>query len=274
MRRVPSIVTMDCTQELVMDTAASRLERATYRPNFTRDGRVFAAAAAIVAISQWAAERLHAAYPDLETPVIVLPNPVMLEHFDPGWPDLRRRRANTGAPPRFLFVGGDFPRKGGSVLLEAWQAGGFAARATLDLVTDWPIATPLPEGVRQVRGIRPHSSEWAECWARADAFVMPTENEAFGLVYQEAAAAGLPAIGTRHNAVPEIIEDEVTGLLVPVADRQALARAIERILASAGMREAMGRRARQRIEAVADPIVHFDRLLDLIDEVCRRGPMG
>ena len=43
---------------------------------------------------------------------------------------------------------------------------------------------------------------------------MPTRNEAFGLVYQEAAAAGLPAIGSRLNAVPEIIADGDTGLLV------------------------------------------------------------
>ncbi len=53
---------------------------------------------------------------------------------------------------------------------------------------------------------------------------MPTRNEAFGLVYQEAAAAGLPAIGTNHNAVPEIIIDGETGLLVPVGDRDALVR--------------------------------------------------
>jgi len=40
-------------------------------------------------------------------------------------------------------------------------------------------------------------------------------------VYQEAAAAGLPAIGTRLNAVPEIIDDEVTGVLVtPVNIRE------------------------------------------------------
>ena len=43
---------------------------------------------------------------------------------------------------------------------------------------------------------------------------MPTRNEAFGLVFQEAAAAGLPAIGTRLNAIPEIVADGETGILV------------------------------------------------------------
>ena len=103
---------------------------------------------------------------------------------------------------------------------------------------------------------------------------MPTTNEAFGLVYQEAAAASLPAIGTRHNAVPEIIDDEVTGLLVPPGDRDALVHAMGRLIESAALREAMGRRARRKIESTADPQAHFDRLADLVIEIAGRGPQS
>lgn len=271
MRRVPAIVTLDCTQEIVVQGAASKIERATYIPNVRRDGRVFAAASAIVAISQWAAGRLRAAYPECRTPVYVMPDPVMLEHFDPEWPDERRRRAAAGEPPRFLFVGGDFPRKGGPALLEAWETGGFARDASLDIVTDWPVAEKLPPGVRILRGIAAHSPAWKACWARADAFVMPTTNEAFGLVYQEAAAAGLPAIGTRQNAVPEIIEDGVTGLLVPPADRDALIAAMRQLLASAESRGTLGRAARRRIELTADPQAYFERLASIAVELSRSG---
>jgi alpha-maltose-1-phosphate synthase len=271
MARVPSIVTMDCTQRLVIDAASTAIERATYGPNLRRDGQVFAAASAIIAISRWAADAVRASYPACATPVHVMPDPVMLHHFDPAWPDARRRRAEDGGVARLLFVGGDFPRKGGPALIEAWTAGGFAGRATLDVVTDWPVAGPLPEGVRVHRGVAAHSPAWVECWAAADAFVMPTTNEAFGLVYQEAAAASLPAIGTRHNAVPEIIDDEVTGLLVPPGDRDALVQAMRRLIASAVLREAMGRRARRKIESTADPQAYFDRLADLIVELAARG---
>ena len=66
----------------------------------------------------------------------------------------------------------------------------------------------------QRRGARQHGRMDGERGAGADIFVMPTRNEAFGLVFQEAAAAGVPAIGTRQNAVPEIIVDGETGLLV------------------------------------------------------------
>ena len=81
---------------------------------------------------------------------------------------------------------------------------------------------------------------------------MPTRNEAFGLVYQEAAAAGLPAIGSRLNAVPEIIDDGVTGLLVTPGMSRRLAQALDRLIASAELRERLGRerpaqdRARRR----------------------------
>lgn len=270
MARVPSIVTMDCTQQLVMDRAASAIERATYWPNLRRDGQVFAAASAVIAISRWVADALHANYPSCTTPVHIMHAPVLLPHFDPAWPDARRRRAEAGGRPQLLFVGGDFPRKGGPALLDAWTSGGFASRATLDIVTDWPVPGPLPMGVRQHRGVAAHSAAWVDRWAGADAFVMPTTNEAFGLVYQEAAAASLPAIGTRHNAVPEIIDDEVTGLLVPPGDRDALVHAMGRLIESAALREAMGRRARRKIESTSDPQAHFDRLADLIVEIAGR----
>lgn len=266
MHTVPAIVTIDCTQALMMDGASSALERVTYRPNLRRDGAIFSAASAIVAVSEWAAASLRSVYPECRTPVHVMPDPVRLHHFDRAWGEQRRARAAAGALPHFLFMGGDFPRKGGPALLDAWTAGAFSGRATLDIVTDWPVADPLPAGVRLIRGVSGHSPEWVACWAGADAFVMPTRQEAFGLVYQEAAAARLPAIGTRHNAVPEIIRHEETGLLVPPGDRDALVAAMNRLVGSPDLRAAMGRRAREVIETTAAPEAYFERLIGIILE--------
>jgi glycosyltransferase involved in cell wall biosynthesis len=121
--------------------------------------------------------------------------------------------------------------------------------------------------VRQQRGVRGRTPEWTAAWRAADLFVMPTRNEAFGLVYQEAAAAGLPSIGTRLNAVPEIIEDGATGLLITPGDTSGLARAIDALIASAGLRERLGRNARRKIEQDADPDVHRRQLVALITQV-------
>jgi glycosyltransferase involved in cell wall biosynthesis len=99
---------------------------------------------------------------------------------------------------------------------------------------------------------------------------MPTRNEAFGLVYQEAAAAGLPAIGTRHNAVPEIVLDGETGLLVSVGDTVALAGAMTALIGSAPLRERLGRRAREVIERSASPQQYLDKLTGIVIDAC--GP--
>lgn len=100
---------------------------------------------------------------------------------------------------------------------------------------------------------------------------MPTRNEAFGLVYQEAAAAGLPAIGSQLNAIPEIIADGQTGLLVTPGDISELAAALERLIASPALREQLGRAARAKIEQDADPEVHRARLVALITQVSQHG---
>ncbi|HVL67938.1 MAG TPA: glycosyltransferase family 4 protein [Vicinamibacterales bacterium] len=274
MRRIPSIVSIDCTQDCVIDAAASAVERSTYGLNAWLDGRIFATAAAIVATSHWAARTLRSRYPACETPVHVLADPVMLDRFDPGWADARARRAARGERPRFLFVGGDFPRKGGYELLEAWRAGGLADEAELEIVTDWPLADAPPRGVRLTRGVRRHTPEWERCWREADVFVMPTRNEAFGLVYQEAGAAALPAIGTAHNAIPEIVLHDRTGLLVPVGDRPALVAAMQALARDPMRRQALGTAARRHIEQVASPDAYLAALLAIIRSVTRARALG
>ena len=161
-------------------------------------------------------------------------------------------------------------RKGGLDLLEAWRRGRLYESASLQIVTDWIIDEPLPPGVTVTRGVQAHSAAWRECWAGADIFVMPTRNEAFGLVFQEAAAAGLPAIGTRHNAVPEIILEGETGLLVPVLDAGALSAALRTLIDAPALRQRMGIAARQVIERVASPETYMSRLTDILTRAAER----
>jgi glycosyltransferase involved in cell wall biosynthesis len=251
----------------------SRLARWTYRPNVWHDGLVFRAARAIVATSRWAADDLADLYPDCARKVRVMPYPVRATEFDPEWLTARAARARNGhvEPVRVLFMGGDFPRKGGPTLLDAWRDASFGNRAELDLVTDWPIESDqLPAGVRVVRGVTPYSQAWRELWRRADLFVMPTRSEAFGMVFQEAAAAGVPAIATSINAVPEIVEEGTTGLLVKPDDPADLVRAIDALVGSPGLRERMGRAARDRMLAIASPQTYASHLNALVEDVLER----
>lgn len=270
MKRVPSIVSIDCTQRLASQEAGSRVERATYWPNIIHDRAVFRAAAAIIATSRWAADDLAREHPDCAQKLHVMPYPVRLESFQKRWIEQRHARfeADEDARASILFIGGDFNRKGGPELLAAWKAGDFAARAELKLVTDWPInEADLPRGASVIRQVAPFTDKWADLWQEADMFVMPTRGEAFGMVYQEAAAAGLPAIGTRINAVPEIIADGVTGLLVEPGDERGLVRAIETLIDSAHFRYRLGSAARKRAENDWHPDIYAEKLTALIKQL-------
>jgi glycosyltransferase involved in cell wall biosynthesis len=276
MRRTPAIVSIDATQQLASQETTSALSRRTYYPNIVHDGFVFRAAAAITATSAWAARDLAGHYPDCAAKLHVMPYPVRTD-FDVSWIDERAARAaaDPRRPVQVMFMGGDFVRKGGLELLAVWGGGRFNGRAVLDLVTDWPVErSTLPSGVRVIGGVRPYTPDWTDAWRRADVFVMPTRHEAFGMVFQEAAAAGVPAIATDINAVPEIVLDGRTGLLVPPGDGAALARALDALVDAPDLRRRLGAEARERIRRVGSLDHYADRLRDVVEQVARHGLPG
>ncbi|HSU15214.1 glycosyltransferase family 4 protein [Longimicrobium sp.] len=272
MRRTPSVVSIDITQRLASLEAPPGVVRRDYRLPAGRDRRVFRAAAAIISTSRWAADDLAAEQPECARKVRVMPYPVPLDGFGAEWAEERRAKSGDELV-RVLFVGGDFARKGGAELLEAWRAGGFAERARLTLVTDAPLDA-LPPGVDAVRGIRAYTPAWFALWRAADVFAMPTRGEAFGMVYQEAAAAGIPAIGTAINAIPEIVVDGETGILVPPGDGDALVAALRRLIESPEQRWAMGTAARRRIEETGSTSIYGKQLGMVIREAAAGGARG
>ncbi len=102
-----------------------------------------------------------------------------------------------------------------------------------------------------------------------DLFVLPTHQEALGTAFIEAAALGVPAIGTNIDGVPEIVQDGSTGLLVPPHDGKALGEAIISLLADPERRAAMSRTASEFVrrqfsrEKMAEGMeALYQRLLD------------
>jgi glycosyltransferase involved in cell wall biosynthesis len=267
LRSKPSIIDIDCTQECIRASLSGPISRATLAPGIRHDGILFDAADLLVASSQWAASSVHALYPQCRTPIEVLPPPVRLSAFEESWMPARAARAARGQRPRVLFVGGEFPRKGGFALLRAWRDGGLAGIGELHLVTGWPLTDrDLPPGVVLHRAVQPYSESWRQLWRAADVFVMPARHEAFGMVFQEAAAAGLPRVGVRENAGPELIHDGVDGLLIDGADSHALVRALTTLMRDATLRQAMGRAARAFIVQSASIEVFASRLERLVEQ--------
>ena len=81
-----------------------------------------------------------------------------------------------------------------------------------------------------------------------DLFVLPSLWEGLGIAILEAMAAGLPVVATRVGGIPEVVEDRVTGLLVPPRDPEALAKAIIALLQDRERAKDMGRAGRERVE--------------------------
>ena len=87
----------------------------------------------------------------------------------------------------------------------------------------------------------------------ADIFVHPAVwQEAFGLVIAEAMATGCPVVASQIGAVPELVVDGVTGLLVPPGDSDAIAGALERLAMDPELRNRLGEAARKRAERMFD----------------------
>jgi glycosyltransferase involved in cell wall biosynthesis len=95
--------------------------------------------------------------------------------------------------------------------------------------------------------------------------------EPFGRVIIEALAAGRPVIATAAGGVLDILEHEVTGLLVPPGDAPALARAIERLARDPGLRERLGTAGRRHVIAAFNRPQHVDRVTALYAQCLQHG---
>ena len=95
------------------------------------------------------------------------------------------------------------------------------------------------------------------------------DEEGIPNVLKEAMASGMPVVGTRHAGIPELIEDGVTGSLVPERDEAALADVLQRLALEPGRWAAMGRAGRAKIEMEYDIDRLNDRLAGLLENLMR-----
>lgn len=163
------------------------------------------------------------------------------------------------AAGRLLFVGRQWERKGGPLLLEAFERVRRAVPHATLTIAGAAIAPPRIEGVEHVGHVS--NAEISRLFATSSLFTMPARCETWGLVYSEAAAAGLPIVGFNAWAMPDIVRDGETGVLVDEQGVDALAAQLIDLLRDPDRMLAMGRAARARMQEVLDWPHVADRLL-------------
>jgi glycosyltransferase involved in cell wall biosynthesis len=215
------------------------------------EARQLRKARAVSAISRHLAQHLSEfCYFPLDQ-IEIIPYPIDIHTFSPGC-----GAEMASQPPVLLTIGRLEKRKGVDVLLHALSAkvwkyfpelkvylvGSEAGLTKADL-----LALVPPDKRGQV--IFPGFVDRFRItgyYQRANVYVAPTLYETFGYTVLESMACGVPVVASRVGAIPELVDDGVTGLLVPPGDPEALAEAIIYLLSDSAQREQMGKRAREK----------------------------
>lgn len=268
MRRLPAIVSLDATP-LNYDTVAkayahradnggwlSRRKSDWYRAAFKR-------AAHLVTWCEWAKRSLVTDYGVADDRITVIPPGVDIA----AWRGtIAHRTLQRGERLRLLFVGGDFARKGGLLLVEAFRKG-LQDTCELDIVTrdDAAVAAcaGLP-GVRVHTGLTPNCKPLKDLYARADLFVFPTLADCLPIAVMEAMAAGLPIVATGVGALEEEVEHGVNGLIVPPDSVDAIVESVRDLGGDIERRNAMARAGVCMAEERFDARKNYNALLNVM----------
>jgi glycosyltransferase involved in cell wall biosynthesis len=206
---------------------------------------------AIVAISSYTAREI-ARFGNVQVRVI----PYTL-----GFPETSHVRRSAGDGSfRILFVGRLVERKGVTHLIDALQRLPSDIRARLTVIGEGPERAAL-EAQASAGGLdsrvdfrgRVADKDLQDAFASADVLVLPSivdargDTEGLGVVLLEAMSNSVPVIGSRTGGITDIIEDSESGLLVPPADPDMLARALERLARDPALAARLGAAGESRV---------------------------
>lgn len=243
-----------------------------------------------IAISNLMAERYRAAALP-ESRLRVAPNGIDTGRFRPAQPGEREQfRAALGLPgalPVVLFVGFFSSDKRPNNLYEAWLQ--LRSRHGVDAALVFVGATESPyyevdrsvsaliQQDARVRGVEHRLRFTGEVrdveryYRAADVLVVPSIREAFGMALIEGMSSSLPVIATRIAGVTDtIIEDGITGILVPPDDPAAIADSLAVLLTDGGAAARLGAAARTAVEARFSLDASRARWAGIYEELVRR----
>jgi len=234
--------------------------------------------AAVTAPSQFAARSIQAELSNTTIPVHVIPNPLdqTIECNARNW----KPQYKTG-PHILLYTGRIEYCKGTLTLLEALPhiikeipdvklviAGGRHPTISDEMLRRYTSA--IHPNNLLLLGHQP-MSELIEWYKRAAVFVMPSYYETFGISVIEAMAFGLPVVATTAGALPEVVEDGGTGIIVEPGNPEILAEAITRLLGDLEFRRCTKHAGRERVLSLYTTDRVADQTLALYERIRERS---
>jgi phosphatidyl-myo-inositol dimannoside synthase len=216
------------------------------------EARNVARADLVMVTSRYSAEVAQREYGVPPERLAVVPEPIDLEVWDDQfWRAPRRPRGG----PVVLCVARMYPRKRiGDLLLAADVLRARVPGLQMRVVgrgPEWPALSRLHaelglgESVALLGDLT--RERLAEEYVNATVFCLPSVQEGFGIVFLEAMAAELPVVACRVAAIPEVVQDGVTGLLTAPRSPGELAAAVERLIADPTLARGLGREGRRRM---------------------------
>lgn len=265
--RVPSVDSMDVTPStLYAQGDAYYVSRSAGGRSMMRDQkrrfaqRMYGSAAHLIPYSEFTRRSLTDDYGISRENATVLPPGIDLSFWNGNG---RRNAKPAGAPFVALFVGDDFRRKGGDLLLRIARR---PACSTIEFhcVTRETVHD-VPSNVVMHRGVARNSEELRQLYRAADVYLMPTRAD-FGPTnaISEALAMGLPVITTGVGGIDETVENGVQGIIIPPDDEESLLNAIVRLRGDGALYERMSCAARARAENLLDVEKNAARIVDIM----------
>ena len=229
-----------------------------------------------VLTSQWAADRAVTDYGVDPEKITVLPFGTNLKNPPERAAVEAAIQGRGRGVCKLLFVGKEWSRKGGPLAVEATAAliaMGIPAELHVvgpeEMAPGTAAAAALPGFVRVYGLLRKfvpkENAALDKLFLDSDFFILPTQAEALGLVYAEAAAFGLPSLGTSVGGVPTILRDGVAGAIFPPVDSaQQMAEWMKDLYLHRDRYKALCRSARRDYEARFTPVAYGTQLAQVI----------
>jgi glycosyltransferase involved in cell wall biosynthesis len=222
--------------------------------------------------SKWAIEETQSFYPMIEKKkYFVQPFSSQL-YPPPSKDDWRVRYIGDGDIVNFLFVGRDWKRKGGDDALEILRSlAGMGFRVHLTVVGHRLNTEKLDFPCEVIENLDVSDQSDLHIlkglYLNSHFFILPTEVEAFGIVFSEAMSLGLPVITTKVCAIPEILVDGREGILIDnKSGLDVVVQKIIQLLKDKDEYKQMQINASNRFVERFHPNLWVDRLIDIYEE--------